>query len=109
MTDGCVYLICNRSWKFRQLGAKQLLVRATGAVRKIQAVQPVHHEQIHTMPGHSPPFAVASASCAELPGITDSKTSYTFYGPEAYLTNAPSDRCRFLNCSVRMGGRGFPI
>ncbi len=29
---------------------------------------------------------------------------YIIYGPEAYLMHL-TDRCRFLNCSVRMGGR----
>ncbi len=28
-----------------------------------------------------------------------------FYGPEAYLMHL-TDRCPFLNCSVRMGGGG---
>jgi hypothetical protein len=30
---------------------------------------------------------------------------YFFYGPEAYLMHL-TDRCRFLNCSARIGGRG---
>jgi hypothetical protein len=44
--DGfCVHLLYNRSWKFHQLAAP---VRATGTVRKRQAVRPFHHIQSHT-------------------------------------------------------------
>jgi hypothetical protein len=109
MTDGCVYLLYNRSWKFRQLGAGQLLSGQPVRYGKYRRYSPSITYKIHTMPGHSPPFAIASASCAELPDITDSKTYYTLYGPEAILHMHLTDCCRFLNCSVRMGGRGWGV
>ncbi len=35
----------------------------------------------------------------------DRRTCIKLYGPEAYLMHL-ADRCRFLNCSARMGGWG---
>jgi hypothetical protein len=50
MTDGCVHLLHTSSWKFYQLAAGQwsAFVRATGTVRKRQAVRPFHHVFNHT-------------------------------------------------------------
>jgi hypothetical protein len=48
MTDGCVHLLYNSSWKFHQLAAGQLLSGQSGTVRKRQAVRPGHHVQSHT-------------------------------------------------------------
>jgi hypothetical protein len=49
VTNVCVHLLYNSSWKFHQLAdAWETPVRATGTVWKRQAVQPVHHVQNHT-------------------------------------------------------------
>jgi hypothetical protein len=49
MTDGCVHLIYNCSWKFHlHAHSWTAPVRATGTIRKRQAVRPFHHAQNHT-------------------------------------------------------------
>jgi hypothetical protein len=59
MTDGCVHLLHNSSWKFYQLAAGQLLPGQTVYGAAGQAAWTVHHVQNHTLLGHSLPASQA--------------------------------------------------
>ncbi len=66
MTDGCVHLLYNSSWKFNQLAAGQLLSGQPVRYGKAGSMDRPSQCKSH-LPGHCPPAQLSRAPCRASP------------------------------------------